>query len=73
MIQRLKTTLTTITILSMGFYFGSQYTGRKAQSTYMGQMPEWLQHVKTVNTVVLAIFAVSILAVILIDYMEQSN
>jgi len=42
-----------------GFYLGSRWTGQMAQPTYMGEQPEWIGQVKTVQLVVLAVLVLA--------------
>lgn len=63
----LQSVLLTVATLAMGWYFGSQYTGRQAQPTYRGTMPEWLQTVKTVNAIMLVIFLACLIGVVVIE------
>lgn len=66
--DQIQSVLLTVGILAMGFYFGSQFTGRQAQPTYRMQMPEWLQTVKTVNAIVLIVFTACLAGVVYIEH-----
>ena len=71
-----------LSMLSLGFWFGSRVTGQLAYQEQMSEassvlpvltQPEWVSTVQTVNNAVLAIFVVCMIGVLAADYWSRDE
>lgn len=71
-----------LAMMSLGVWFGSRITGQLAYQEQMvsvdgvglvTEQPDWVATVQSINQAVLAIFIVSMLAVLLADYYSRED
>ncbi len=71
-----------ISMLSLGFWFGTRVAGELAYNEQMADLPEfaavveqpdWVATVQSINQAVLAVFAIAMLGVVAADYYSRDE
>ncbi len=71
-----------ISMLSLGFWFGTRVAGELAYNEQMSevadfaigiQQPDWVGTVQSINRIVLVVFAIAMLGVVVADYYSRDE
>ncbi len=83
-LETVQTVAFGLAMLSLGFWFGSRVTGQLAYNEHIikpqvegvaiaVEQPDWLSTVKTINGAIIAVFAISMIAVMVADYYSRDE